>query len=136
MRGVSYRGFVDPSGGRADSMTMAIAHYDYAKQVVVLNCLREIKPPFSPEAVVQDLLQFQKLPPQFGSGRHTTRANGRANNLASSELTTPPSAKPKSQLYTDLLPLVNSLRIELLHDPKLINQLCGLERRTARGGAY
>ena len=45
-----------------------------------------------------------------------------------------PSANPKSQLYTDLLPLVNSLRIELLHDAKLINQLCGLERRTARGG--
>jgi len=32
------------------------------------------------------------------------------------------------------LPLVNSRRIELLDDHRLINQLCGLERRTARGG--
>ena len=34
----------------------------------------------------------------------------------------------------DLLPLINSSRIELLDDARLINQLVGLERRTARGG--
>jgi hypothetical protein len=37
-------------------------------------------------------------------------------------------------LYVDLLPLVNSKRIELLDDQRLVTQLCGLERRTARGG--
>jgi len=45
-----------------------------------------------------------------------------------------PSTRPKSQLYVDLLPLINSHRIELLDDARLINQLCALERRTARGG--
>lgn len=44
------------------------------------------------------------------------------------------SAAPKSDLYRDLLPLINSRRIALLDHPKLINQLCSLERRTARGG--
>jgi len=44
------------------------------------------------------------------------------------------SAAPKSDLYRDLLPLLNSTRVELLDHPKLINQLTGLERRTARGG--
>jgi hypothetical protein len=44
------------------------------------------------------------------------------------------SAAPKSDLYRDLLPLINSARIELLDHPRLIGQLCGLERRTARGG--
>jgi hypothetical protein len=44
------------------------------------------------------------------------------------------SAAPKSDLYRDLLPLINSTSIRLLDNPKLINQLCGLERRTARGG--
>ena len=43
------------------------------------------------------------------------------------------AAKPKSDLYIDLLPLLNSRRIELL-DQKLVAQLIGLERRTARGG--
>jgi hypothetical protein len=34
----------------------------------------------------------------------------------------------------DLLPLINSRRIELVDDARLLNQLCALERRTARGG--
>jgi hypothetical protein len=32
------------------------------------------------------------------------------------------------------LPLLNGGRIELLDNPRLISQLCALERRTARGG--
>jgi hypothetical protein len=32
------------------------------------------------------------------------------------------------------LPLLDSNRIELLDHPRLVAQLCGLERRTARGG--
>src|SRR4051794_25302612 len=42
--------------------------------------------------------------------------------------------KPKSDLYSALLPLLNGGRAELLDHPKLINQLCSLERRTARSG--
>jgi hypothetical protein len=37
-------------------------------------------------------------------------------------------------LYRDLLPLLNSGRVELLDHPRSVAQLCGLERRTARGG--
>jgi hypothetical protein len=44
------------------------------------------------------------------------------------------SAAPKSDLYRDLLPVINSVRIELLDNPRLVAQLCSLERRTARGG--
>jgi hypothetical protein len=39
-----------------------------------------------------------------------------------------------SDLYRDLLPVLNSGRIELLDHPRLIQQLCSLERRTARSG--
>jgi hypothetical protein len=42
--------------------------------------------------------------------------------------------KPKSDLYRDLLPLLNSRRIELLDHARLLAQLVGLERRTARSG--
>ena len=42
--------------------------------------------------------------------------------------------KPKSDLYRDLLPLVNSKLVDLVDHPKLVNQLASLERRTARGG--
>jgi hypothetical protein len=45
-----------------------------------------------------------------------------------------PAAKPKSDLYRDLLPLINGRCVDLLYEPRLLAQLCGLERRSARGG--
>ena len=50
--GVSYFGFVDPSGGSADAMTMAIGHRQ--DNVAVIDAVRERRPPFSPEDVVQE----------------------------------------------------------------------------------
>jgi len=44
------------------------------------------------------------------------------------------SEKPKSDIYRDVLPVLNSKRCELLDLPRLTAQLCGLERRTSRGG--
>src|SRR5208337_4328002 len=49
-------------------------------------------------------------------------------------ITYEPSEKTKSQIYVELLPLLNAGRVELLDHPRLIAQLCSLERRTARGG--
>jgi hypothetical protein len=51
-----YVGFVDPSGGSADSMTLAIAHRD--RDRVVVDAVRERRPPFSPDDVV---LEFAAL---------------------------------------------------------------------------
>jgi hypothetical protein len=45
-----------------------------------------------------------------------------------------PSERTKSDIYRDVLPLLTSGRVELLDDARLIGQLGGLERRTARGG--
>jgi hypothetical protein len=45
-----------------------------------------------------------------------------------------PAEKPKSDLYRDLLPILNAHRAELLDLPRLAAQLCSLERRTTRGG--
>ena len=45
-----------------------------------------------------------------------------------------PSEKPKSDLYRDILPALNSGRVRLIDLPRLVTQLCTLERRTARGG--
>ncbi len=53
---VRYVAFCDPSGGSADSMTFAIAHAEERDGVwvTVLDCVREVKPPFSPDSVVQE----------------------------------------------------------------------------------
>ena len=55
---VRYYGFVDPSGGSADSMTLAVGHRE--GDVVVLDALRERKPAFSPEDVVSEFAELLK----------------------------------------------------------------------------
>jgi hypothetical protein len=42
--------------------------------------------------------------------------------------------QPKSDLYRDLLPAFNSGKVDLLDNPRLVAQLCALERKTARSG--
>jgi hypothetical protein len=58
--GVRYHAFVDPSGGSFDSFAMAIGHIDYAKQTVVVDAIREVRPPFSPEIAVVELVKVLK----------------------------------------------------------------------------
>ena len=47
-----YVGFIDPSGGSADFMTLAIAHRENDK--CILDAVREWRPPFSPDGVVSE----------------------------------------------------------------------------------
>jgi hypothetical protein len=44
------------------------------------------------------------------------------------------AGKSKSDLYLDLLPLINSGGVDLLDNDRLLHQLVSLERRAARGG--
>jgi hypothetical protein len=132
VRGIRYFGFVDPSGGSADSMTLAIAHRDGDR--VVIDCVRERRPPFSPQDVCWE---FSAALKSYGVGNVQSDKYAGAwvvESLAACGIRCEQSAKPKSELYVDLLPLLNSRRIELLDYPRLVAQLCGLERRTARGG--
>jgi hypothetical protein len=56
-QGVRYFGFTDMAGGSGqDSGTLAIAHKS-VEGVVVLDCLRERRPPFSPTSVVYEFSQ-------------------------------------------------------------------------------
>ena len=44
------------------------------------------------------------------------------------------SDKTKSEIYLESLPLLNGGRVDLLDNERLVAQISGLERRTARGG--
>ncbi len=132
--GVRYFAFVDPSGGSADSMTLAIAHLDNTSKRVTLDAIREVVPPFSPEGVVREFCDlcrqyrvFTVVGDRYGGEfcRSPFLLGGVRYDL---------SAKPKSDIYRDCLPLLNSGRVELLTHPKLLAQLTHLERRTSRGG--
>jgi hypothetical protein len=130
--GTIYSAFVDPSGGSADSFTLAIGHRQ--DDVVLLDAIRERKPPFSPEQVVSEYAALLK---SYGVSRvQGDRYAGEWPRERFSEhgITYEPSAKPKSDLYRDFLPSINSRRVDLLDEPRTVNQIVGLERRTARGG--
>jgi hypothetical protein len=131
--GVAYSAFCDPSGGMSDSMTLAIAHMT-APGVVVLDMVRETRAPFDPEATVAD---FAAVLRRYGIDRVTGDRYGGEwprQRFREAGITYEPSARPKSDLYLGLLPLLTTGRVELLDIPRLAAQLVGLERRTARSG--
>jgi hypothetical protein len=130
--GVRHTAFVDPSGGSADSFTMAVVHREKDGRVVV-DCIRECAPPFSPEKVVSEFSLTLR------SYRCSTVVGDRYAGAFPRELFQKrgvsylPSERSKSEIYVELLPMINSQRVDLLDDRKSIAQLVGLERRTSRG---
>jgi hypothetical protein len=132
--GVRYCAFVDPSGGSSDSMTLGIAHRDEWSGKAALDAIREIKPKFSPDAVVEEfaaLLKSYGVTQVYGDryGGEWPRERFRYHGI-----TYRPADKTKSEIYLALLPMLNSQTAELLDVRRLEDQLVGLERRTSRGG--
>lgn len=127
-----YCGFVDPSGGSADSMTLGIAHLE--GEVPILDAIREQKPPFSPEACVASFVETLKT---YGVTKvHGDRYAGEwpRQQFRKHGIDYEPSERNRSEIYGELLPLINSGKCELLDDKKMITQLVSLERRTSRAG--
>jgi len=129
---MSYCGFVDPSGGSADSFTMAVAHLE--GDVAVLDCLRETKPPFSPDSVVQEYAALAKTYRLSLLQSDKYALGWVAESFQRQGIVLEQSAAAKSEIYGSALPLLNAHRAELLDHLRLLAQLAGLERRTARGG--
>ncbi|MDW7759452.1 MAG: hypothetical protein SCM96_02310 [Acidobacteriota bacterium] len=133
-KGAQARGFIDPSGGRQDSYTAAVASRNPVTGRIVVNAVREKRPPFSPEAVTADFAEF------FRGYRVSTvtcdhwggewvceiwRKNGfrvEASKLSASEI------------YVAFLALVASGKVELPDNVRLKTQLLQLERRVRPGG--
>jgi len=129
---MAYSAFVDPSGGRSDAMTMAIGHRE--GDAAIIDLVRNVKPPFNPENVcrefAEDLRRYRCASPKMDRyGAEWVRAAFQRHDIDAR-----PADKPKSDLYADLLPPLNSGLVSLLDNAVLVNQLCSLERRTARGG--
>jgi len=99
-----------------------------------VDAIRERRAPFDPESVC---FEFAACLRSYGiatmqsdkyAGVWVTEAFARHGVRVEQ------SAAAKSDLYLSLLPLLNSKRVVLLDNKRLIAQLCGLERRTARSG--
>lgn len=128
-----YFGFVDAAGGSGgDAFTVAVSHRD-ADGSVVIDAVRERRPPFSPGNVIAEFSGLLK-------SYRVTRVTGDRfaggfppEQFAKHGIAFEPAAKTKSDLYCDLLPLLNSGGVVLPRNDRLVQQLVSLERRTARG---
>jgi len=127
-----YHGFVDPSGGNGgDAFTVAISHRD--GDGVVIDAVRERRPPFSPGDVITEFRSLLK------SYRTSTVTGDKwaggfpPEQFAKHGISYESAAKTKCDAYVELLPLLNSGGVVLPRNDRLVAQLVGLERRTARG---
>src|SRR5439155_8948530 len=110
-----------------------VAHTDNSNRRI-LDLVREILPPFSPEAAVTefcDVLKTYRVHEVVGDRyagewpREQFRKGGVRYIV---------SERAKAEIYRDFLPLLNSARVELLDHPRLLAQLLSLERRASRAG--
>jgi hypothetical protein len=130
--GVRYLSFTDPSGGSTDSMTCAVAHKQ--GDVVIVDAVREVPAPFHPENVVAEFVDLFR---RYGIKETTGDAYG-AQWVASAfdrhGITYRHSELNRSQIYLNVLPLINSRAVRLLDIRRAVDQFCSLERRVTRGG--
>jgi hypothetical protein len=113
-------------------MTLAIAHAE--GDLAVLDAVREVRPPFSPDDVVRDFIELLRtygittvVGDRYGGDRPASRF--RVHGVGYE-----PSALTKSDIYREFVAPVNAGRVALLDLAVLRAQLIGLERRVARGG--
>ena len=127
---ISYTAAIDASGGSSDSFTMAISHSTNGKGI--LDLVREVRPPFSPDRVCAEFSHTMAgyhvgkcVEDRYGLEWVREGFNKYGIVLDFSEL-------DLSAVFGNFLPLINAGRIELLQHQRLRNQLLGLERRTGR----
>ncbi len=130
---VSYVAFTDAAGGSGgDSFTLAIGHRQ--GDLAIVDCIREVKPPFSPDTTIEGFAAVLRTYRVSKVRGDKFAGDFPKERFAAHGITYEAATKPKSDLYRDLLPVLNSGRARLLDSPRLISQLVGLERRTQRGG--
>jgi hypothetical protein len=135
--GRRYRAGVDTGGGIRDSFTCAISHAEQIKlpdgthaNVSVLDCIVEIKAPYSTDAATKTVCDTLK---SYGITSVTADrygANWTVEAFQRYGIKLEHSERDRSKIYADTLPLFTSGRVRLLDNTRLINQFAGLERQT------
>jgi hypothetical protein len=106
---------------------------DEAARVTVC-ALREWPAPFDPETVVAEAAQLLRTYGVFEAHADPYSKEWARSTFARYGIKLEQDSPSKTDLYAGLLPLLNSGRIDLLDNPRMIAQLLALDRRTIRGG--
>ena len=130
-----YVGYVDPSGGASDSFTMAIAHREGAQgsETVILDLVREAKPPFSNEAIVSEFCETLKRYRVSRVLGDNYAGEWPKEQFRKHGIDYRPADLHASDLYRHLLPLVMSRSVDLLDNERMVMQLVSLKRSTTVG---
>ena len=128
---VTYFAGCDPAGGGADAFTASVAHKDGER--IVVDWVRGWRAT-KPESVVVEIVSL--LRPygirEISGDRYSGSWVRSAFERHGIQYTV--AGKNRSELYLELLPVLNQGRIDLPNEPTLIRELKGLERRTSRSG--
>jgi hypothetical protein len=129
---IKYQAFVDPSGGKHDSFTVAIGHKENGKAIIDL--IRAWTPPFDPGVVTGEIAEVLK-----GYGVLSVTGDNYAGewpvaSFRNEGISYERCEKNKSELYLAFVPVTNSAGVELPDDKVLFNQLRRLERKRGRAG--
>jgi hypothetical protein len=95
---------------------------------------RRRRPPFNPEDVSRDFAALVRACNITTVHGDRFAAGWTEAAFARSGVKYEPSPLSKSELYIDMLSLINSRQVELPDIPRLVTQLSGLQRRVGSGG--
>jgi hypothetical protein len=129
-----YFGFLDPSGGRHDAFTVAIAHQNYGTDKILLDLIRATRSPFDPSEVVKDYSQVLKAYGLSNALGDNYGGEWPKAEFAKHGIMYELCEKAKSELYLAAIPVFTSKRLELLDIEKLKTEFRRLERRRGRSG--
>ena len=125
--GHGYVGFIDGAEGgpNGDSFTAGVAHLERGQNgddLLVLDAVRETKAPFVPTQVIETMV----LPLFKAYGVRRAKADRHAEGFIkeicrNGGLTVEPDALPKSDIYREMLPWLNSKRVQLPNFDRLLN---------------
>jgi hypothetical protein len=129
---IAYSAFTDPSGGKADSFTVAIGHKENRRAVIDL--VRAWAPPFDPGVVTGEIAEVLK-----GYGVLNVTGDNYAGKWPVASFRTHGIAyerceKSKSEMYLAFVPVTNSGDVELPDNKRLLTELRRLERKRGRAG--
>ncbi|MGH7134014.1 MAG: hypothetical protein ACREJO_18970 [Phycisphaerales bacterium] len=129
----SHFAFCDPAGGTGrDSFCATVGHREGDR--VVQDVLIEIRPPFDPDAAVQEIAGVLR---RYGVSSVTGDRYAGAwptSRFQAHGITYRPAEMVRSDLYRNALPVITAKRCELLDDARMRRQWLSLDRTISRTG--
>jgi hypothetical protein len=131
-RGGKYHGYADPCGGSVDSFCFGVTHEE--NECIIVDVLREWRPPLSLDSVLAEIASICK---RYGISRiqgDKYAAQWVTEGFKKVGITYEHCELTTSDLFRELVPVLNTRGVLLLDNQRAIGQICSLERRTGRSG--